>query len=326
MKPLISVVVPAFNEEDCISELVRRLSLVMDTETRYDFEVILIDNGSEDETLRLMMDAESRDPRFRTLRLSRNFRFDGGLTAGLSEVRGDACVLMAADLQDPPESIPDFLRKWEDGWENIYGVVTARAGVSTIRRLNSRLFYWVADLLTSGAFPRNVSDFRLVDRTVYEAVRSMTERNRFVRGLFGWVGFRSTGIPIPRPRRFGGSSKAYTLKVLDLAFRGIFAHTTLPLRLITVFGLVTSATSFVALILLSVVWVLKGVPFAGFGTLVSLALLVVGSLAFMIGLVSEYVGLVYEEVKQRPNFVVAKPVPLVQEVSQKIEKWPDHVN
>ena len=305
-KKLISIIIPAYNEEDCVDELYVRLSSVFEKESGYIFEVFIIENGSSDGTWEKLIRISNKDQRFKTIKLSRNFRMDGGLTAGLEYVTGDACVLMTADLQDPPEMISVFLRLWEAGWENIFGVITKREGTGLIRKLNSQLFYWLANKLTDGRLPRNASDFRLVDRKVYEAVKGMTERNRFVRGLFAWVGFKSIGIPMERPPRFGGVSNAHTFKVLDLAFKGIFSHSYKPLRLITISGIVLSITSFLAVIPLALIWIIAGVPFAGFGTLVTLVLLVVGILALMIGTLSEYVGLIYEEVKARPNYLVSE--------------------
>lgn len=304
-KELISIIIPAYNEEDCVDELTTRLKMLFNLESKYDFEVFIIENGSTDSTWERLQIIAAQDNRFKILRLSRNFRMDGGLTAGLDHVSGDACVLMTADLQDPPELISEFLRKWEDGWENIYGVVTKRRGTGLIRRMNSNLFYWLAGKLTDGRIPRNASDFRLVDRKVYQTVRTMTERNRFVRGLFAWVGFKSIGIPMQRSPRFGGVSNATTFRVIDLAFKGIFAHSYKPLRLITITGMLLSLISFFALPVLIVVWLVHGVPFAGFGSLVSLFLLALGLVFLMLGVVAEYVGLVYEEVKARPNYVIA---------------------
>jgi polyisoprenyl-phosphate glycosyltransferase len=301
----ISVIIPAFNEEDCVDELTKRLVAVMKIESQYDFEIFIVENGSTDGTWGKLQQIANDDSRFRIIKLSRNFRMDGGLTAGLDFVTGDACVLMTADLQDPPELISDFLRLWEQGYENIFGVVTSREGTGPIRTLNSKLFYWVAGKLTDGRIPKNASDFRLVDRKVYEAVRNMDERNRFVRGLFAWVGFKSIGVPMVRPPRFGGVSNAHSLKVIDLAFKGIFANSYKPLKLITIFGLTMSGLSFLSLIPLSILWLFRGVPFAGFGTIVALALLVFGLLSLMLGIMSEYVGLIYEEVKRRPNYVVS---------------------
>ncbi len=302
---LISVVVPAYNETECIDELARRLAAVFDTESSFRWECVIVENGSADDTWQKLQAIHAIDGRFKIVRLARNFGMDGGLTAGLAHVSGDACVFMTADLQDPPELIPTFLREWEQGYQNVYGVVTERRGTGLIRRFNSQAFYWLAAKLTDDRLPRNASDFRLLDRKAYEAVRSMDERNRFMRGLAAWVGFRSIGIPIVRPPRFGGSSKAYTFRVLDLAFKGIFAHSYVPLRLITVTGMIAVPIAAILILVLAAVWIFFGVPFAGFGTLVSLMLLFFGILAFMIGIVSEYVGLIYEEVKQRPNFIVS---------------------
>jgi dolichol-phosphate mannosyltransferase len=174
--------------------------------------------------------------------------------------------------------------------------------------LNSALFYWIASVLTDGKIPRNVSDFRLVDKKVYLAVREMQEKNRFIRGLFAWVGFRSIGIPMERPPRFGGVSNAHTLKVIDLAFKGIFAHSYKPLHLITIFGITLSGLSFFSLVPLSILWVVRGVPFAGFGSLIGIFFLFFGILTFMLGIISEYLALIYEEVKNRPNYVVTNKV------------------
>lgn len=305
-KKLISLIIPAYNEEDCVDELFTRLKNIFETEPQYDFEVVIVENGSLDSTWAKLQNIAGQDGRFKILKLSRNFRMDGGLTAGLDYIKGDACVLMTADLQDPPELIPQFLRYWEQGYENIYGVITKREGTGPIRTMNSKLFYWLAGKLTDGRIPRNASDFRLVDKKVYIAVKGMTERNRFVRGLFAWAGFNSIGVPMERPPRFGGVSNAHTLKVLDLAFKGIFAHSYKPLRLITVFGFVLSALSFISILPLFFLWLFVGVPFAGFGTLVGLFLLVFGIVSLMLGILSEYVGLIYEEVKARPNYVVSE--------------------
>ena len=303
-RKLISVIVPAYNEEACVEELARRLALVFDANPKYDFEAIIVENGSIDNTWQLLQQIYAKDNRFKTIQLSRNFKMDGGLTAGLHYARGDAAVLMTADLQDPPELISEFIQMWEEGYENIYMVVNKRKGTGPIRTFNSKAFYWLAGKLTADKIPRNASDFRLVDRKVYEAVRSMDERNRFVRGLFAWVGFNSIGIKADRPERFGGDSKAHSLKVIDLAFKGIFSHSYVPLKMIMVSGLAASLFSVIALISYTANWLLRGVPFAGFGTIVALVLLLFGVLAFMLGLIAEYIGLIYEEVKQRPNYLV----------------------
>ncbi len=306
MKKLVSVIVPAFNEESCIDELARRLKIVFSKNEKYDFEALIIENGSTDRTWEILKMINAKDPRFKVIRLARNFRMDGGITAGLNFAKGDAVVFMTADLQDPPELISEFIKKWEDGFENVYMQVSKRVGTGPLRTFNSKAFYWLAGKLTDNRIPKNVSDFRLLDRKVYEAVRGMNERNRFVRGLVAWVGFRSVGVEAERPERFGGESKAHSLKVIDLAFKGIFSHSYVPLKLITMTGVALSLISFVSLLVWMIVWITSGVPFAGFGTIVSLAVLAFGTLTFMLGIIAEYLGLIYEEVKGRPNFIVAE--------------------
>jgi polyisoprenyl-phosphate glycosyltransferase len=301
----ISIIIPAYNEEDCVDELASRLKAIFNAENSYTWEAVIVENGSTDSTWEKLKQIAQEDNRFKLLKLSRNFKMDGGLTAGLDFISSDACILMTADLQDPPELIPQFLRKWEEGYENIYGVVSERQGTNAIRRINSRIFYWIASKLSDGSIPKNASDFRLVDKKVYETVRKMTERNRFVRGLFAWVGFKSIGIPMIRPPRFGGVSNAHTFVVLELALKGIMANSYKPLRFISLFGLILSIFSFFALFPMIVAWLVIGVPFAGFGTIVTLTLLGIGFQSLMLGVVSEYVGLVYEEVKKRPNFIVS---------------------
>jgi dolichol-phosphate mannosyltransferase len=306
IKKLISIVVPAFNEEDCIDELARRLTAVMDGLTNYQFEALIVENGSTDETWSLLQKIASSDKRFKPIRLSRNFGMDGGVTAGLEMATGDACVIMTADLQDPPELIVEFIEKWESGYENIFMIVEKRSTSNVLRRVNSKLFYFMAGRLTGGLIPKDVSDFRLVDRKVYEAVRGMEERNRFVRGLFAWVGFRSIGIKHPRPARFGGVSKARLSTVLRLAKHGILSFSDIPLRLITWFGLVCSGLALGTMVVFAILKFVIGTPFAGFATIVTIVLFFFGLLSFMIGILAEYVAMIHSEVKNRPNFIIAE--------------------
>jgi polyisoprenyl-phosphate glycosyltransferase len=300
----ISIVTSAYNEAECVEELARRLAVVFDQLPAYDFEAIVVENGSEDKTFELLEAIARRDSRFKVIQLSRNFRMDGGLTAGLDFVDADAVVLMTADLQDPPEMIPRFIAQWEAGYENVYGVVTVRRGTGIIRTINSRLFYWVIGNLTGHLIPANASDFRLLDRRVYEVVREMDERNRFVRGLVAWVGFRSIGVEHEREERFAGESKAHSRGVLQLAVKAILAHSQVPLVVIPMVGIGLFVASAVALVALTIDWITRGVPFPGFGTIVALMVMLFGVLFCLLGVVSIYIGQIYEEVKGRPNFVV----------------------
>jgi polyisoprenyl-phosphate glycosyltransferase len=303
-KKLISIVVPAYNEEECVDELGSRLAAVFDSLPQYDFEAIIVENGSQDRTWDLLQALHARDDRFKTIQLARNFHMDGGLTAGLAYVSGDAAILMTADLQDPPEVIPQFIERWEEGYDHVHGIVTARTGTGPIRRMNSNLFYLIAGKMTDGRIPRNVSDFRLIDRTIVDTINRMQERNRFMRGLFSWVGFKTAGVEHERVPRHAGESKAYTFGVLGFAVRGILAHSYMPLRIISGVGIALSGLSAVALVVLALRFIFVGVPFPGFGTLISVMILMFGLLFSILGVLAEYIGLIYEEVKQRPNYVV----------------------
>lgn len=304
----IDVIIPAYNEEDCIEELARRLTLLFESEKEYLWRAIIVENGSKDDTWNLLKKISEAESRVTVVRLSRNFGMDGGLTAGLNFATADAVVFMTADLQDPPEAISLFLRQWEQGADNVYGIVTERQGTSWLRKLNSRAFYSVANYLTNGTLTKNASDFRLMDRRLYETLRGLDERNRFMRGLVAWAGYTSVGVPVSRPPRFGGKSKAYSWTVIDLALRAIFAHSNIPIRAIGVTGFLCSAGAVIAFLVMAISWIVGGVPFAGFGTIVSLILFVFGVLTVILGVIAEYISLIYEEVKARPNFIVWETV------------------
>ena len=223
MSPLISLVIPAYNEAANIPELAKRLRAVFQKLPQYNFEVIIVENGSSDTTLAKLQVIRRKDKRFKILQLSRNFGCDGGIAAGLSYAKGNASIIMMADLQDPPEMISKFLRQWEKGYEIIYGIVRQRQGTSAIRNLNSQIFYKIMNRLTGGLFPENVSDFRLIDKKVYRAIVNMPEHNKFMRGMVMWAGFTRMGVEFNRPPRFAGESKANLSTVLQVAINGIFS-------------------------------------------------------------------------------------------------------
>lgn len=303
---LISVVIPAYNEFECIDELGRRLQGVFAARPDLRFEAIIVENGSSDGTINKLLSLRSEDSRFRIVQLSRNFGCDNGMAAGMEFAVGDACVLMTADLQDPPELILDFIALWEQGFDNVFGVVKTRGGTGPVRRFNSRAYYKVLNWASSDAIPENASDFRIIDRVVYEAVRSMPERSRFLRSMISWTGFRSAGIPFDRPERFGGESKADTLGVINNAINSILQSSKLFIRMIPILGVLIFGCSLVAEVVLIVDWVARGVPFNGFGSLVSLGLMSLGLITLILGVIGQYVWLVFEQVRERPNFVVRR--------------------
>ncbi|OGW08212.1 MAG: glycosyl transferase [Nitrospinae bacterium RIFCSPLOWO2_12_39_16] len=308
MKKLISIITSAYNEEGCIDELSRQLQAVFYENKMYDFEAIIIENGSMDGTYEKLIKIREKDPRFKIVQLSRNFRMDGGITAGLQYAKGDAAVIMTANLQDKPSIINDFIKKWEEGYDHVYGIVKSRPGKGIFRRLNSLLFYILINKMTDNMIPKNASDFRLIDKKVYETINSMEERNRFTRGMFAWLGFKSIGIEFERAKRFAGESHASFWKVLELAVKGIFAFSYIPIRLISFFGLTLSFISLTYLVYTVFKIIFTGVPFAGYGTIVSLMLLLFGFSFLMLGILGQYIAQIYEEVKARPNFIVRKEI------------------
>jgi dolichol-phosphate mannosyltransferase len=303
---LISVVVPAYNETACVDELAARLQAVFaPLAPRYDFEAIIVENGSADDTYEKLLAIRARDPRFKIVQLSRNFGAEGAVTAGLRHASGDAAVIMCADLQDPPEVIPRFIERWEEGYENVYGVITRRTDEGVVRRTATAGFYWLINRLNDRPVPRNVSDFRLVDRRAYDALNAMQERNRMMRTMWGWIGFKSIGVEHARAPRHGGKSTYAFFRNVRFALNGIIASSVAPLKLIPLFGIGLSLLSFVAVIVLAIFWFTVGVPFAGYGTIVALMLLMFGLLFFFLGIISEYVGMIFEETRARPSFIVS---------------------
>jgi len=305
-KRLISVVTCAFNEADCIDELALRLAQVFDSLPDYDFEVIAVENGSVDQTRAKLLAIRERDQRFKVVELSRNFGFDGGLSAGLAVASGDAAVLMAADLQDPPEVLPALIERWEEGYENVYGLVANRGGTHLFRRVSSRLFYSLISKFAEHPIPANARDFRLLDRRVYENVRDLEEQKGFVRGLVAWTGFRSTGIEFDQPERFAGRSKSPSRRLMEFAIRAIFAHSLTPLRVMPLAGVLLVLGSIGGLIGLSVNSLTNGVPFPGFGTIIAVLIGLFGLLFCFLSVIGIYIGLIFEQVRRRPSFIISR--------------------
>lgn len=304
-KPLISIAIPAYNESANIPQLADRLRTVFSQlANRFDFEVVICENGSADDTEQKIRAEVTKDPRFKMVQLSRNFYMEGGMMAALSRVSGDACIIMSADLQDPPEMIPEMLDLWDSGFDHVYSVITYRHGESRFRRTAAEIFYWLIDKVSDTPVPRNASDFRLVDRQMYQAFNALPEKNRMVRATWGWLGFRSTGIEYERPARAGGKSTFNPIATAGFAIRGILASSLSPLKLMPILGGIFSLLSFLGVAFISVRAIVFGVPFPGWGTLVCLNLLLFGFLFLGLGIVAEYVGMTFAEVRGRPPFVI----------------------
>lgn len=305
----IDIITSAYNEEDCLPELFRRINAVMASEAEYKYRVLVIDNGSYDKTWELITKACEEDSKVVGIRMSRNFSLDSAFTCGLDYATADLAIIMTSDLQDPPEAIPLFLRKFEEGYDQVLAKIIKRDSVPLLRRILSRIFYKLASGMTSGMLPESVSDFRLVNKRTYSAIRRLRESHRFLRGLGAWVGFKTTHIEITRPPRFAGESKWLGMsffKVIGVASRSIMAYSAQPLAWVSVLGLSMSIISIFSLFLLVVLWIAFGVPFAGFGSLIGVIVLGFSITMFSIGILAQYLGLIYEEVKQRPLYLVTE--------------------
>ena len=306
-RPLISVAIPAYNEAPNLDELFERLRAVFQVNSdKYDFEIVVCENGSKDDSYAKLNAWKAIDSRIRVIRLSRNFHMEGGMMAALSEVRGDACVIMSADLQDPPEMISEMIQLWATGIDHVYTIISFRHGESRFRRIAAEIFYWMIDKVSDTPVPRNSSDFRLVDKQMYEAFNALPEKYRMVRAVWGWIGFNSASLTYERQPRVGGTSSFNPFVTAGLAIRGVLARSLKPLKIIPIVGILLSVLSFVSIVLGAVQAVFRGVPFPGFGTITSLILIMFGLLFLMLSVIAEYVGMIYTETRSRPPFIIKR--------------------
>ena len=300
----LSVVVPCFNEQEVIRETHRRLSGVLG-EIVQDYEIVYVDDGSRDQTSNMLATIQAGDTRVRVLRFSRNFGHQIAVTAGMEHATGDAVVLIDADLQDPPELIREFVDRWRVGYDVAYGQRTERDGETLFKRASAAAFYRGLRLLTTIKIPPDTGDFRLVDRAVVEALRRMPERDRFIRGMVSWVGFRQTAVPYRREARFAGVSKYPLRRMLRLAGDAVIAFSPVPLRLVSLAGLAGFALS--SLGLFAALLHGAGPAALAMNACLILLVLVVASVQLTaVGLLGEYVGRIYRQVQGRPLYVVAE--------------------
>jgi len=301
----LSIAVPVRNEETVLAELLRRTRAVLDGTAGGPHQVVFADDGSSDRTLELLKEAARQDPRVVVISLSRNFGHQAALTAALDYVSGDAVVLMDGDLQDVPEAIPDFVKRYEQGYDVVYATRAARKE-GWYLRLCYFLFYRLQTLLSETRLPLDAGDFGLISRRVVDLIRRMPEHHRYLRGLRSWVGFRQIGIPVERAERHSGQSKYGMLKLLKLASDGIFAFSIVPLRAAALLGtLAISLSALFAVYSLFAKVFLSQIP-RGFTALVFLITFLSGVLLLFLGIIGEYVGRIYEEIKARPLYVVDK--------------------
>ncbi len=307
----ISLLVAAYNEEASLPTLHMRLCDAIKN-CDAEFEMLYIDDGSTDATWALLEKIAESDSRVALIRLSRNFGKEAALTAGLDHVANDssALIVLDADGQDPPELIPEFIAKWREGFDVVYGTRSEREGESWFKRATSAAFYRVINSLSNIAIPADTGDFRLLSRNVLDALSQMGERQRFMKGLFAWVGFRQTALHYTRQARIAGASKFNYWRLWNLALEGITSFSTAPLRLATYIGLLTALLAFIYglwIVLKTLVW---GDNVQGWPTMMTVILLLGGMQLMALGMVGEYLGRLYMETKRRPLYLIAKQYPV----------------
>jgi dolichol-phosphate mannosyltransferase len=302
-RKLISIVVPVFNEIDVIDACYEHLSRVMQALDGYDYELVFVDDGSRDRTHARLLEYHESDPRLRIVKFSRNFGHQVAVTAGVDQAGGDAIVIIDADLQDPPEVIPGMVRKWEEGYDVVYGVRKRRAGESRLKLLTAAAFYRLLRTFTNIEIPVDVGDFRLISARAAEQLRKLREKDRFVRGLVSWVGYRQTGIPYERDSRLAGETKYPFSKMLKFAIDGITSFSVLPLKLASWLGYMASFLAFVYLVSVFVQRVM-GHTVEGWATIMVAMLFLGGVQLICLGIIGEYIGRIFNETKARPLYVI----------------------
>lgn len=301
--PLLSVVVPVFNEEEALPAFWPKLKAVID-EVDGCVEVVFVDDGSSDRTAEVLADLQGDDDRIVTVSLSRNFGHQAALTAGLDVARGDAVLTMDADLEHPPEAIPLFLERWRDGAEIVFGVRHSAQRAGIFKRATSRAFYWLFGKVSDLPIDADAPDFRLMDRKAAGALRSMRERARFIRGMARWVGFRQATVGFEPGRRAAGETGYSVVKMVRFATDGILSFSKAPIRLTTVTGLIVSLAAFAYAGYALYQHMVAGQTVPGWTSTVVVLSILSGVNLLALGMIGEYVGMVYDEVKQRPIYIV----------------------
>ncbi len=303
-EPTFSFVIPVHDEQDVLPDLHLRLTAVLDGLDGTS-EIIFVDDGSRDSSFESMLALHARDPRVKLVRLSRNFGHQIALTAGLDLATGDAVMMMDADLQHPPELIPEFIARWREGYEVVYGIMTERESETKTKKLTARLYYRLLARMSDIDVPAAAGDFRLVDRKVLEAFRSMPEQNRYIRGMFSWLGFTQAGIEYACPPRFAGTSKYTFRKMVRFARDGLLSFSNAPLRLVLKIGFLASALAVLFGVSAIVAKLLgKGLP--GYASIIAAVSFLGGFQLLVLGVIGEYIARIHDEVRNRPLYVASE--------------------
>ena len=300
----VSLLIPFYNEQEVLPMLYDRVKTLIDSNSMYNWEILLVNDGSTDNSLCAVKQMHMRDSRFRYIDLSRNFGKEVAMLAGLDYVTGDCVVIMDADLQHPPELIPDMLKLWEEGYDDIYGKRNNRGKEPWLRKKLSLLYYRLLQKTTKVHVLQNVGDFRLLDRICVDALISMRETQRYTKGMFQWIGFKKKEILFNQDARIAGDSKWNYFKLIGLAVEGITSYTTSPLKIATVMGLIVSLCAFGYMLYIFLKALFIGDPVAGYPTIMIVMLFLGGVQLLSLGIIGEYIGRIFNETKNRPVYFI----------------------
>ncbi len=305
MKPIFTIIAPVYNEIDCLDTLYQRICEVM-AQTGELWELILVDDGSTDGSTEKIRQLEANDKRIRKVIFARNFGHQIAVTAGLDYSRGDAVIIIDADLQDPPELILQMIEKWREGYQVVYAQRSEREGETWFKRVTASIFYRTIYRITDVNIPLDTGDFRLLDRKVVDVMNSMRERHRFLRGMSAWVGFKSIGVPYKRAARYAGSTKYPFKKMLKLALTAVTSFSYVPLQIAMWLGFISAGISIIAIPVVIILRLIGSQFFFGQATTLIAVLFLGGVQLVSLGILGEYVGRIYDEVKGRPLYIVSE--------------------
>lgn len=304
----LSVIIPMYYEEEVAEECYKRMDKVLKGLDGYDYEIIFVNDGSKDKTLEILENIAEKDKHIKILSFSRNFGHQCAVTAGMKFVTGDCVLIIDADMQDPPELIPDMLKLWEGGNEVIYAKRKVREGESAFKLFTARMFYKILNGLSDVEIPKDTGDFRLADRKVIDVINSLPEHNKFLRGLFSWVGFKQIPFEYERKERFAGKTKYPLKKMLKLAADGIISFSTKPLKIVGGLGIISIVISIVILIYSIISYIFSRNLIPGWTSIMVSITLFSGVQLLSIWIMSEYIARIYDETKQRPQYIIDKKV------------------
>lgn len=305
----VSLVIPMYYEEKVVEECYKRVKEVLEKIENYEYEIIFINDGSKDKTLELLEKVAKEDKNVKVISFARNFGHQAAVTAGLKEVTGDVVVIIDADLQDPPELIPDMLKLWEEGNEVVYGKRKKRDGESIFKLLTAKMFYKTLNALSDVDIPKDTGDFRLVDRKVVDQMNSLPEHNKFLRGLWSWLGFKQYAFEYERKERFAGETKYPLKKMLKLASDGIISFSSKPIKLVGALGIISIAISIILFIYAIIAYTFKFSGLSAGWTSIMVAIsFFAGVQLLSLWIISEYIGRIYDESKGRPQYIVEKKI------------------